>query len=174
VEVNDLGEQISTSLHYDFEYENLLFTENAGRSGKRISSGFGNNVDKGIRTTKTVKSVGCSILKLLIEQNQLVVHDKHTISELSTFSKKGVSYEAEPGNHDDMVMGLVLFAWLSDQTFFKDITDINTLARLREKSEEEIENDLSPFGFVDHGESVHEILEKPSRGWFNTPENDFL
>jgi hypothetical protein len=174
VEVNDLGEQISTSLHYDFEYENLLFTENAGRSGKRISAGFGTNVDKGIRTTKTVKSVGCSILKLLIEQNQLVVNDKHTISELSTFSKKGVSYEAESGNHDDMVMGLVLFAWLSDQTFFKDITDINTLARLREKSEDEIENDLSPFGFVDHGESVHEILEKPSRGWFNSSENGFL
>ena len=173
VEVNDLGEQISTSLHYDFEYENILFTESAGRSGKKISSGFGNNVDKGIRTTKTVKSVGCSILKLLIEQSQLLISDKHTISELSTFSKKGASYEAEPGNHDDMVMGLVLFAWLSDQAYFKDITDINTLARLREKSEEEITADLLPFGFVDDGHEEESIIDSTPKGnWFFSIENE--
>jgi hypothetical protein len=173
VEVNDLGEQISTSLHYDFEYENLLFTENAGRSGKKISSGFGNNVDKGIRTTKSVKSVGCSILKLLIEQNQLIIYDKQTISELSTFSRKGVSYEAEPGNHDDMVMGLVLFAWLSDQTYFKDITDINTLARLREKTDEEISSELLPFGFVEDGREDESIIDmSPRSNWFFPIENE--
>lgn len=175
VEVNDLGEQISTSLHYDFEYENLLFTESAGRSGKKISSGFGNNVDKGIRTTKTVKSVGCSILKLLIEQGQLLVNDKDTISELSTFSKKGVSYEAESGNHDDMVMGLVLFAWLSDQSYFKDITDINTLARLREKTDEEISAELLPFGFVEDGREDESVLDLTPRGnWFFQVEDSNL
>jgi len=175
VEVNDLGEQISTSLHFDFEYENLLFTENAGRSGKKISSGFGNNVDKGIRTTKSVKSVGCSILKLLIEQNQLLINDKQTISELSTFSRKGVSYEAEPGNHDDMVMGLVLFAWLSDQTYFKDITDINTLARLREKTDEEISAELLPFGFVEDGREEESIIDLTPRGnWFFQVEDSNL
>lgn len=175
VEVNDLGEQISTSLHYDFEYENLLFTESAGRSGKKISSGFGNNVDKGIRTTKTVKSVGCSILKLLIEQGQLLVNDKDTISELSTFSKKGISYEAEPGNHDDMVMGLVLFAWLSDQSYFKDITDINTLARLREKTDEEISAELLPFGFVEDGREDESVLDLTPRGnWFFQVEDSNL
>jgi hypothetical protein len=137
VEINDIGEQVSSSLHHDFEYDNILFTESAGRLGKRITTGFGGSIDKGIRTTKSVKSVGCSILKLLVEQNQLIVNDFNTISELSTFSRKGVSYEAESGTHDDMVMGLVLFAWLSDQSYFKDITDINTLARLREKTEEE-------------------------------------
>jgi len=175
VEVNDLGEQISTSLHYDFEYENLLFTESAGRSGKKISSGFGNNVDKGIRTTKTVKSVGCSILKLLIEQGQLVINDKDTISELSTFSKKGVSYEAESGNHDDMVMGLVLFAWLSDQSYFKDITDINTLARLREKTDEEISAELLPFGFVEDGREDESVIDLTPRGnWFFQVEDSNL
>ena len=154
IEVNDIGEQVAHTLQYDFAYENVLFTENAGRSGKRITSGFasgGTKVDKGIRTTKIVKSVGCSILKLLVEQNQFVVNDFHTINELSTFSKKGTSYEAEPGKHDDLVMCLVLFAWLSDQQYFKDYTDINTLMSLREKTEEDIEQDLAPFGFVDSG-----------------------
>ena len=153
IEVNDIGAQVSDLLHDDYEYENVLFTESAGRTGKRISSGFGRNVDKGIRTTKSVKSVGCSILKLLIEQDQLILRDFETIKELSTFSRKGVSYEAESGCHDDLVMGLVLFAWLSDQQFFKEMTDINTLRTLRRKNEEEIMDELLPFGIIDDGMS---------------------
>jgi hypothetical protein len=162
VEINDIGEQVSHSLHYDFGYENVLFTENAGRSGKRITGGFGgHNIDKGIRTTKVVKSIGCSIMKLLIEQNQLVINDFHTINELSTFSKKGNSYEAESGKHDDLVMCLVLFAWLSEQQYFKDYTNINTLMSLREKSEEDMEQDMAPFGFIDDGrEDYDEGIEQ--------------
>lgn len=152
VEINDIGEQVSHSLHYDFGYENVLFTENAGRSGKRITQGFGGKgIDKGIRTTRVVKSIGCSILKLLIEQNQLIINDFNTISEFATFSKKGNSYEAEPTKHDDLVMCLVLFAWMSEQQYFKDYTNINTLMSLREKSEEDLEQDMAPFGFVMNG-----------------------
>ena len=124
------------------------------RSGKRISAGFGKRVDNGIRTTKSVKSIGCTILKMLIEQNQLIVQDYNTIQELSRFSKKGSSYEAESGSHDDLVMNLVIFSWLSDQTFFKDLTDINTLLKLRQKTEEQIEEELLPFGFIDDGSEL--------------------
>jgi len=152
VEINDIGEQVSHSIHYDFGYDNMLFTENGGRRGKRVTSGFGSKKsDKGIRTTKIVKSIGCSMLKLLIEQNQLVVNDFTTINELSTFSKKRNSYEAEPGKHDDLVMCLVLFAWLSEQQYFKDHTDINTLSSLREKTADDMEQDLAPFGFLMNG-----------------------
>jgi hypothetical protein len=177
VEVNDIGEQVSTSLNYDFGYENVLFTENAGRSGKRITTGFGGgSVDKGVRTTKIVKSIGCSILKLLIEQNQFVVNDINTISELGTFSKKGTSYEAEPGKHDDLVMCLVLFAWLSDQQYFKDYTNINTLMSLRDKTEDDIEQDLAPFGFVDSGRDdfVEEEYERfVGDSWMWNQPQDF-
>lgn len=176
IEINDIGEQVSHSLHYDFGYENVLFTENAGRSGKRISSGFaGKNADKGIRTTKVVKSIGCSILKLLVEQNQLIINDFHTISELSTFSKKGNSYEAEPGKHDDLVMCLVLFGWLSEQQYFKDYTDINTLMSLREKNEEDMEQDMSPFGFIFDGreqfldEDYEEFVSSDDWLWRDQP-----
>ena len=175
VEINDIGEQVSHSLHYDFGYENVLFTENAGRSGKRITGGFGGgSVDKGIRTTKIVKSVGCSILKLLIEQNQFIVNDFHTINELSTFSKKGTSFEAESGKHDDLVMCLVLFAWLSEQQYFKDYTNINTLMSLREKTEEDMEQDMAPFGFMFDGRDEYdETIEKfvPESWMFNSQEN---
>jgi len=178
VEINDIGEQVSTSLHFDFEYDNILFTESAGRAGKRITSGFGTSVDRGIRTTKNVKGIGCSILKLLVEQNQMIINDVETISELATFSKKGLSYEAEPGKHDDMVMGLVLFAWLSDQPYFKDLTSINTLASLRDKTEEEISQDLMPFGFVDDGSFLDEVIQiTPTGNWMRViddSENGFL
>jgi hypothetical protein len=177
VEINDIGEQVSHTLHYDFGYDNVLFTENAGRSGKRVTSGFGGSgIDKGIRTTKIVKSVGCSILKLLIEQNQLIINDFFTIQELSTFSKKGVSYEAESGAHDDLVMCLVLFSWLSEQQYFKDYTNINTLHALRDKTEDDIEQDLAPFGFVFDGreDTIDENYERfvPDSWMFNV-RNDF-
>jgi len=150
VEVNDIGEQVSETLHYEFEVETLMFTESAGRSGKRISTGFSKKADKGIRTTKAVKSVGCNMLKMLVEQDQLILSDFDTINELSTFSRKANSYEAESGCHDDLVMGLVLFAWMTDQMFFKEITNINTVNALRQRNEEELAESLLPIGFNDY------------------------
>jgi len=151
VEINDIGEQVSATLKFDYEVETLLYTESAGRMGKRISSGFGKNVDAGVRTTRTVKAIGCNMLKLLVESQKLIINDENTISELSTFSRKGISYEAEEGNHDDLVMGLVLFGWLTDQRYFKEMTDLDTLNALRERTQEEIEEDLLPFGIIVDG-----------------------
>lgn len=168
VEVNDIGQQVAESLYFDFEYENLLFTESAGKQGKRITHGFKQGTDRGIRTTKTIKAIGCSMLKLLIEQNQLIINDHETIFELSTFSKKNNSYEAEPGHHDDLVMCLVLFGWLSEQKYFKDLTDINTLIKLKEKTHEQIESDLTPFGFIDDGRDQYiddDLGSRPRDFW---------
>lgn len=170
VEINDTGGQVADSLFYDYEYEGIIYTENAGARGKRISAGFtkgGGSTDRGVRTTKTVKAIGCSMLKLLVEQRQLIINDHNTIFEMSRFSKKGTSYEAEPGCNDDLVMGLVLFGWMSDQQYFRDLTDINTLMKLRDKTDEELENDLVPFGFIDTGHDEHEdvidLTVTPSR-----------
>lgn len=161
VEINDIGQQVADLLYFDYDYENIVKTQSAGAAGKRIS--MGGSGDRGIRTTKTVKNVGCSMLKLLIEQHKLIINDFETIKELSTFSRKGNSYEAEDGHHDDLVMGLVLFAWMSEQRFFKEMTDINTLALLREKTEEEMQMFLLPFGFIDDGnETIEDYDSYPS------------
>ena len=165
IEVNDIGEQVSEILHYEFEVETMMFTESAGRSGKRITTGFSKGADKGVRTTKSVKAVGCNMLKMLIEQDQLRVHDFQTINELSTFSRKANSYEAESGCHDDLVMCLVLFAWMTDQAFFKEVTDINTIDRLRSRNEEELMESLLPIGFNTYDEDVIEEQNIGTRQW---------
>ena len=161
VEVNDIGGQVSDILWEDLEYDNVLHTESKGRSGKRIAGGFGKgggNKDRGIRTTKTVKAIGCSMLKMMVESDKLTIIDKHTIDELNRFSKKGTSWEAEEGCHDDMVMGLVLFGWLADQNFFKEETGVDIVSELQEKDEEVI----VPF-FVDNGLIQNDEYERANR-----------
>jgi hypothetical protein len=69
-----------------------------------------------------------------------------------------------------LVMTLVLFAWLSDQRFFRELTDINTLAELKEKTEQQLDEELLPFGFIDTGADdipdEHGWIEyKPDVGW---------
>lgn len=156
IEINDIGEEVANKLYEDFEYDNILFTKNNGRSGKSLLGGLTSNADRGIRTTKNVKSVGCSVLKLLVEQDQLIINDFNTIQELSTFSRKGVSWEAEPGNHDDLVMCLVIFAWATNQQYFRELTDINTMSNLRDRNDEQMMNELTPFGLIQNGHDVHE------------------
>ena len=174
IEANSLGPQVADVLYDDFEYENVLFTESAGSKGKRVSNGSGKMLEKGIKMSIPVKSLGCSLLKLLIEQNQYIINDFHTIEELSRFSRKNKSFAAEDGYHDDMVMALVVFAWLTDQQYFRDMTDINTLQKLRDRSSEMVEDALSPFGFFTRDEQDHFVDEdyKPSgdHSWFKQNE----
>ena len=51
--------------------------------------------------------------------------DENTIVELSTFVAKGQSYEANIGNHDDLVMNLVMFGYFISPEFFADMTNID-------------------------------------------------
>jgi hypothetical protein len=149
VEVNDIGGQVSHSLLYDHDYDGVLCTENSGGGrGKRVSAWAKTGSEFGVRTTLPLKNMGCATLKLLVEQNQLMIHDYETISELSTFSKKGNTYAAEPGRHDDLAMTLVLFAWLSAEGYFRSLTDLNTIARMRDMSEADLDSAMIPFGFI--------------------------
>lgn len=170
IELNDIGGQVADMMYMDYEYEDLIYTVNKGSKGKQITTDMGKNVDRGVRTTKSVKAVGCSMLKMLIEQDQMLVVDEDTIDELTTFSKKKGSYAAEPGKNDDLVMGLVLFAWLSSQQYFKELTDINTLAELRERNSEQLSENILPFIISDGNENFD---DQGSLEWFvETDEED--
>ena len=153
-EINDVGGQVIDILHHDMEYENILRAQWKGRSGQIAGSGFGGgDMQMGIRTTPALKRIGCAMLKTIIENDRMIINDFDILSELTSFvaNKRGTSYEAEEGRNDDLVMCLVFFAWLSQQDYFKELTDIDIRKNLYKLNEQALEDELVPFGFIDNG-----------------------
>lgn len=79
--------------------------------------------------------------------------------EISTFVAKGQSYEAADGNHDDLVMNLVMFGYFATGEYFRESTDINLKEMMFKQRMKEIEDDVVPFGFIDDG--MDEIRQAP-------------
>jgi len=152
VEVNDIGEQVASILHYDLEYENMLMAAMRGRAGQVVGHGFsGKKSQMGVRTTAQVKKLGCSNLKTLLEDDKIITTDYDIISELTTFAQKHNSFEAEEGCNDDLAMCLVIFSWLVAQDYFKEMTDNDVRKRIYEEQKNQIDQDMAPFGFLDDG-----------------------
>ena len=151
IETNNIGQQVVDILHYDLEYENIYKLEHHHIKGQSISGGFRRSTSFGIKTTKSVKKIGCANLKTLIENDKLIINDFDTIAEMNTFSRVRDSYSAEEGNNDDLVMGLVLFAWLTAQTFFKDSTSIDVRKLMLAEQNMLVDEDLAPVGIIDNG-----------------------
>lgn len=158
IEINDNGQQVADSLFEDYEYENILSTSEAGKK-VTVNWGMGTKSQRGIRTTKSVKRLGCSILKNLIENSKLLIQDFDVITELSTFVAQGTSFEAEEGSHDDLVMCLVLFAWLTNQQFFSDMSNVNIKEKLYREQMKQIEEDQLPIFLAGHLE-VDDVKNK--------------
>ena len=153
IEVNDIGSQVSDVLHHDLEYENLFSTAWYGRHGQQLSGFVGGKRDSqfGVRTTKSMKKIGCSNLKALIEDDKLLIPDYDIISELATFVSSADTFSAEEGANDDLVMTLVLFAWLVDQQYFKELSSQNIRDNLYKNQLSELDDLTTPFGIIDNG-----------------------
>lgn len=155
VEINDNGQQIADILYHELEYENMLWVNRDGAKGQVVSGGFGGRMTQpGVRTDKKVKRVGCSQLKTLVEGQRLLVWDRDIISEFSTFIEVKDSYAADEGYHDDLVMPLVLFGWLTTNPYFRDLTNINIRESMFENQIRQIEDELTPFGFINTGDDA--------------------
>ena len=177
VEVNDIGEQVANTLQYDLEYDNLIMASMRGRAGQILGAGFsGGKAQLGVRTTKAVKRIGCSNLKQLIESDKLLLPDYDIMNELSTFIVKGSSWQADDGCTDDLVACLFIFAWAVDQTYFKELTDNDIRERMYKEQQNQLEQDMAPFGFVDNGiDNPHEQEEVDEYGnrWEPVKIRDF-
>ncbi len=165
LEVNDIGGQVADILHYDLEYENLLSSSMKGRAGQVLSAGFSKGSDMGIKTTAQVKRIGCRVLKNLIEENKLIIHDFDTIAELTSFAVKGKSYQATEGNHDDLVMTLVLFSWVANQRYFKDLMDQDLRLKMYAERMKAMEDEITPFGFISNGFDVETEVDITGQVW---------
>ena len=136
-----------------------------GRKGQIVSAGFSKNTSIGLRTTAQVKRIGCSTLKDLIEEDQLLILDFDTISELTSFCVRGKSYAASEGCHDDLVMTLVLFAWCAQQRYFKELMDQELREQMYYNKIREIEEDLTPFGFITTGLENESFTDSTGQRW---------
>ena len=166
VEVNDIGDQVASILQYDLEYENLLMASMRGRNGQIVGQGFsGKKTQLGVRTTSAVKKLGCSNLKTMMEDNKLLTCDYEIISELTTFAQKHNSFEAEEGCNDDLAMCLVIFAWLVNQDYFKEMSDNDIRKRIYEEQKNQIEQDMAPFGFIADGLDDTSFVDKDGDTW---------
>lgn len=164
-EINDIGQQVAETLHFELEYENILMCSMHGRAGQKIGGGFGKNAQLGLRTSKQLKRIGCAALKDMIETDKLIIPDFDTIAELTTFSSKHNSFEAEEGHHDDLAMTLVIFAWTVQQQYFKDMTDLDIRKQIYQDQMDSLEQDMLPFGIIDDGKDETTVVDNTGQVW---------
>ncbi len=159
VESNDVGKQVADILFLDLEYEHMFISQNMGRSGQQIGAGAGGRSKEiGLRMSKSSKRIGCMSIKSIIEMDKLIINDFLIKQELTTFVAKKASYEAEPGKHDDLVMCLVMFGWLTHQPYFKELTESDIRRSLLADNRALIEGDMLPVGFRDIGYDDHDMF----------------
>lgn len=147
IESNDQGGIVCNGLYHDLEYENIHL-ESTVKSGAI-----------GIEMNKKTKRLGCSGIKDLIEERKLEICDEQTIMEISTFVAKGQSFEASEGNHDDLMMNLVMFGYYTITQSFFNMTNIDLKRMMFEEKMRQIEADILPFGFIDDASEEIEHIE---------------
>ena len=143
VENNDLGESVGNALWFDWEYDNLVWTHNEQIAGHGVI---------GVKTTRKVKSVGNNALKSLIENHQIILHDFRYLQELAVYvrQKKGLYGAQDTKINDDLTATMWLFGWLTQQTYFQDLTDNNINQTIGQKFADEVD-DYLPMGFLVDG-----------------------
>ena len=168
VEVNDIGDSIAATLNYDLEYPNVLMCAMRGRAGQIVGQGFsGTKTQLGVKMSITVKKIGCANLKAIIEEDKLTFTDFDILQELTTFIQRKQAWEADEGYHDDLVMCMVIYAWAVAQDYFREMTDQSIREELYEKDKAQLEEDMSPFGFIEDGLPKGMTVEE-GEVWFDS------
>ena len=152
VESNDAGQLTCHGLHYELEYENLHMES----SVKAMI---------GIEMTRRTKRIGCSGFKDLMEEGKLHIVDEESIMEISTFEVKGQSYEATDGNHDDLVMNLVMLGYFITTPQYQGLANTNARELMFEQRAREIEDDVPPFGLSNDDPNDHITYEQKLDPW---------
>lgn len=167
IEVNSVGQQVADIMHYEMGYENLIKIEIKAHQGQKVTPGFKSHYALGVRTTEPVRKTGCANLKYLIEDEKLEIYDEDTIEELNNFIMKHGKYQADEGYHDDLVMGLVHFGWLTNQQVFKEITDSDVRKTLQKEKLGLIDEMILPPPLTDDGvDPFDKFMDEHGDWWF--------
>jgi hypothetical protein len=135
-----------------------VFTGN--KQPQQLSSGFARGVQMGLKMSPQVKKIGCANLKTMIEGDKLLINDFDTYSELTTFVANKNSFAAEEGANDDMVMTLVIFAWVATQKYFKEIVNHDIRKQLQLENMNQLDDEVLPAPIIEDGlEHDFEIID---------------
>jgi len=109
------GQSVADQLFQSYEYENLHFDKDIGRTAKKKKF-------PGFRTTGKSRRQILQTMKLFIENDKLEINDKSTINEFLQFIMVNQRFQADEGAHDDMVMSLaIVFAPFCNSKNFEDM-----------------------------------------------------
>ena len=87
---------------------------------------------------------------------------------MSTFIVKGSSFEADDGCTDDLVACMFIFGWATDQTYFKELTNNDIRQQMFAEQQDQIEQDMHPFGFIVDGledENIGQMVDEYGTKW---------
>jgi hypothetical protein len=145
IEINN-NPTVADTLYQDLEYENVLKVYAGNKKAQQISES-GKATQNGLNMSPLVKRVGCTTLKTLIETDKLQLNSSDTIYELTRFIATNNSFAAEEGANDDLAMTLVIFAWLTTQKLFIELssTDIRKRLQIENNYAKEEEYDVPPM-----------------------------
>lgn len=165
VEVMSTGRQVVDMLRQDLEYENIVMVDSNQKKGQTIGGGYKKTATFGLKTNKATKTIGCMNLKSLVEQDKLLFYDFDTIQEMYSFVLKNGTYKAEEGRHDDMAMTLVLFAWMTAQKYFTELTDMDVRQHILNDFNETHYDELTPVGFFTTGKETEGFKDNEGQYW---------
>lgn len=120
VENNTIGEAALVVIR-DTGEENFpgeMLNEPKKVAGKRARKGF--------YTGHKTKVEACLALKRYVENSKIKIRSRPLIKELKNFVARGNSFSAKPGEHDDLVMSLLLALRMVEfiSTFEDDVYDV--------------------------------------------------
>lgn len=157
------GQSIADTMKNSYEYTNIHHDRNLTENKRKKYPGF--------RTTTHNRGLILNTLRLFLETENLILHDRDTINEFYTFVLIKNKYQADDGCHDDMIMSLAIaFAPFCNVRNFEDIKPI--IKELYNKNESLNSNDkfsdhLIIGNFDDNGDDEFEEYQN------STHEYDF-
>lgn len=176
IEINK-GITVATNLYDDLGYDNMILCRRQGRLGQVPGQGIGMKSNLGLNMDMRVKRQGCMGLKTLIEMDKLTVNDYNIIEELCSFIEKtNGRFEAENDKTDDLVICLVIFAWMVSTEYFKEISQTNLFESIKQHSAELTEEQFAYLGFYSNAVMESTVFEQDADGdiWmYDSDVNDF-
>lgn len=115
------GGAIISGLHYDKNYPNLIHLNENGL---------------GFNLSHNRKIEACVYLQVYVEKDLVNIVDERTISQLSTFGKKGNTYKALGDAHDDLVTSILSMLYYLNSPYYYGNMDDEPIYKKKSISDE--------------------------------------